>query len=282
MIKSRLKRLAEGKQTLYHVTNSQLFLSIVQDGQLRPGSETGVTSFGSTDFDVSYSLFDSSIHSSNQQKLMSVSELKQIIDSNDDSILITDELKKEVEDNFQDNPSLTIEVAATEPQSGQPAVYLSSESGRDLYRSETWSNRPYENYPALNTELKVEVEVDNLGPDTDDGGFDPNKPTPPWKQTLDTIGQCVYYGSIPLNKITGVYIDDLEPSNLDDLRIPLNAETEAMIYSTFDKFVTPDTWLGVNEANNQLLQFYGSLNEVIEQILQTANRKSRLKKLAHI
>lgn len=277
--KSRLKKKAWEKIDLYHITNSQLFMKIVEDGQMMPGAYTDRVSFGDNMGDTSLELYNPSIHQPDQMSQMQLGELRDLIADRD--IKISNELKNEVEKllNEYNDINTNVQVIENESPSGDSnGIYLSKKPNNNMYKKDSWDNLPYNGFPAFNTEFRIECDTDALGPDLDDGAVNPNDSTVQWKQTLDKFGQCVHYGPIMLDQISGVKFDSLEFHNMEDL----DDLIQEAAYDLFGENIKANTWLSLSDANQQCINFYGQLNERIQEFYsyQTANKKSRLIKKA--
>ena len=101
-------------------------------------------------------------------------------------------------------------------------VYLENENIAEQYANQFlvgYNNSGFKKYKN-NTDLQfgvileISVEEENLGPNLNEGRIDESSNIPEWKQTYDSIGQCVYYGDIPIDKILSVMF--IMPESMDE------------------------------------------------------------------
>ncbi|MDF2533915.1 MAG: hypothetical protein K0R18_72 [Bacillales bacterium] len=286
IMKRLLKKKAWEKINLYHVTNSQLFTMIVDDGQIVPGTYVDRVSYGTGEAEPYRDVFKPSVHTPDQMKTYPIKRLFDDMNSEYSGVDTTKELKKQINDIVDqikvEHPDDyeqvmnddQLDILETITPSGSDGIYLSGRPDRSMYRSNRWENRPWAQLPAWNTEFKIECDTDALGPDLDDGYVNKNNPELPWKQTLKDSNQCIHYGPIQLDSITGVKFDELDFRYLYDM---YDREILEDIEYYFKKYISTGSWQSLSIAYEQCKEFYTQINKTVNPNLNQEQSTAKIK-----
>lgn len=163
------------------------------------------------------------------------------------------------------------------PSGNQNGIYLGEESVLSYYREKATSGTFFDkSIPNISTDLKINVDTDNLLPDYDDMVVlleDPNdteelnslfeEGVPQWKTSLDEIGQVVHSGTINVDSITGVRFvseDIIHSDSGESLDIIKDA-------------IEFNTWLDLDTAINQLEKLEINIKNLEPQVASSRLRR---------
>lgn len=201
-IKSRLKKKAFNTITLYHHTSAQHFIQMMEEGEITSGGYNNNISGGGHQGYFVLSNNGSGLFFDNYNELVEYSNRTGILF---DKSLIDEinRLKSEDPENW-DKQSLN--VSMIRPSHNEIGVYLTSNvnDSEHEYGVSAVKNSPNKDLPNFPVTIEVRVYEDALGPDLDDGEVSSIIGVPYWKQTLDSIHQCVHNGPISIDSITRV------------------------------------------------------------------------------
>lgn len=265
----RLRKFSEdGSQTLelYHYTSAQHFMKIMESGQILPAANTGNTSNGGSvkhytlaeENEQGYDFTAGDLYNMIEDADLNSFVIDQsVVDYINEIIISHDEAEDEI-----------VRVKTYFPSGNQGGVYLTEDSSdQQDYGLNAVQNPLDSSLPNFIVCLKVRVSSENLLPDLDDAEVDSSSSTPEWQQTLDSVGQCVYGGPVPLDLIKGVQIKDwgfVGGSKFTD-----NTEFYNWVEEKGIKF---ESYVSANEIQNQLttlLQEYANIgNEVTSRLIK--------------
>ncbi|AEO93385.1 gp123 [Bacillus phage G] len=252
---SRLKKKSWDAVSLKHYTSTQHFIEIMNEGQITPGGYNGNISGGGH---VKYlSMSDGS----NTTKKMSPSEIDRLFSSDlweiDKDLLNYVNETKDTDEWY----SKQINVNIIQPSHDQNGVYLTNRSDENDYGKEAVNNGLSDDYPNFEITLEFNVQTDALGPDLDDGKIDKESETPLWRQTIDSIGQCVHYGPISIDSISQVIIKDYGQINGYEMRF----SDRDNFLSWASEFISFEQGLSAADAYSQIQKMYEEFDNYYEE-----------------
>lgn len=163
------------------------------------------------------------------------------------------------------------------PSGNQTGIYLGEESVLSYYREKATSGTFFDkSIPNISTDLKINVDTNNLLADYDDMVVlleDPEdkeelnslfeEGIPQWKTSLDEIGQAVYNGAINIDSIIGVRFVS-EDIMYSDSGESLDIIKEAIEFNS---------WLDLDTAINQLEKLENNIKNLEPQVASSRLRR---------
>lgn len=266
---------------LYHVTSSQLFLKILEDGFLLPGSYTDQQTRPKTNF----TLRDLAANNSKDSEKISILTLIKEIDDYQISSKLQTKINDTIEDVKRDLPEeqrddkniiykklkdiyLNISYETKNPSS-DIGVYLTDVEHNEYYLNKVNGTSINDDLPIFPVELKLKVYEDALGPNlyeeyyNGDTSLDRNSDVPLWKQSLEVNNEVIHQGPIDLDNVEQIYfhVDFFEDHHT------FNDNTYKVFNSTFENFdellssLDKNKWVSFNTGVEKLTKFYQSLSE---------------------
>lgn len=151
-------------------------------------------------------------------------------------------------------------------------VFLGTGRGARWYATNFTNMTHLNNSPdyAFGVMMKLRVDKDALGPDLNDGQIDRDSDVPLWKQTLDSIGQCVHYGPIYIDRIESVEFvrpNSWDEYDFDSHETHIEFKEEMSLdeaYETVTSFYEEITKL--NDPNTKLDGLEGVIQSALDEI----------------
>lgn len=248
----RLIRKAWDSVELYHFTSSQLFMKIMNDGQITSGGYNNVVSNGG--HMKVYDLAGNNPENNYMKTIEFLLNAKEGVGTS--NTVFSKELSDYIDQRLNENNDMNeqIEVSISNPSHNEIGVYLSNDQDDpEDYMSQSLNANSDANLPNFGITLKISVQTDALVPDYDD--LDANtqfsSDNPLWRQSLDKIGQVVHNGPIDVSNITSVKIT----TNTGAYEVGKPFErNRSEILNWFDTKLSLNQWISADEAVNQLNQ----------------------------
>lgn len=274
---NRLKKKAWGAITLYHATSLQYFIEIMNSGQIMPGGYTGKISGGGHKQYIDIASPEDKTTDQYEVVKRNAFSLYLNIERSSDTTVLTDNLKDELIKLREQYPndgelaSQIMRIKIESPSGNQIGVYLGkSEADISTYFRDSEKGTD-STLPNASIILQINAEEDALGPDLDDSEINPNIKVPYWKQTLDTCGQCVHNGPIPISSISQIKIIS---GRFSANKIP--GSVVALEWA--ENYIQFDTWIDTTTAFNQINQMFQDYQNLSQDNSQNivANSSKRL------
>ena len=281
-----MKRLLRRKAgfepiTLYHVTSSQLFLKMLEDGFLLPGSYTEQQTRPKTNFTLR------DLAKNNSEESEEISVLTLIKEESDYQISeklktkindIIEETKNKLPEEQRNNENTIYRILKdiylnvtheSKNPSSDIGVYLTNEEHNEYYLNKVNGTGTDDNLPVFPVELKVKVYEDALSPDlyeeyyNGDTSLDRDSDVPLWKQSLEVNGEVIHQGPIDLDNVESIYfhLDFFENHHTfnDKTYEEFNEKYEGFNDSL--SILEKNKWLTFDKGVEEITTFYESISE---------------------